>query len=367
MFRGLIAAAITALFAAWSFFAWLGLGLAQASSPLAADMPFNQATAAKRQLLTATSPLSKEERERLAMVALSRAPLSAQPLAYLALVAEQAGKEARTEFLIDAVKPLGWHDEAVQRILYNWAASGSDHAEALRHAEAMLRQNLAVQDLTGDFARKSADPQFRAALVAMLSKDGAWADRWTGMEAQKLDDASLTALVASPRFRRARSAQSLSTLAAGLVQQGRARIAWQLAHGNGGAGPIRLDWQPETSFPASDVFAWQIPSSYALAQDDAGRQQLRRQDAVPAEPLRLRLGLAPGRYRVTFPGADAAALNAWKAGLTCGPAAPPPTVPIGSGTELVVDAACQQQSFSVAAEAGAVSPLPAPIVQRIGE
>lgn len=367
MFRGLIAVAITALLGAWSFLAWFGLGLAQAGSPLAVELPFNQATAARRQLMSGSSPLTKEQRDELALVALRRAPLSAQPLAYLALLAEQAGKEGSTRFLIDAARLQGWHDEAVQRILYNWAASGNDNAQALLRAEAMLRQNLASEDLTRDFARKGTDPVFRAAMVAMVSKDGAWADSWAGFEAPKLDDASLGALVTSPQFRQARSAQSLSILAAELVRAGRARLAWKLAHGDPGSRPLRLDWQPAADFPASDVFGWQIPASYVLVQDDAAHQQVRRQDAAPAQPLRILLGLTPGRYKVSFPGAGAAAMAGWRGGLTCGSAAAAPATPAGTDMVFTVDAACQQQVLSIAADIGVSAPLPAPVVQRLGD
>lgn len=367
MVRSLAAIAITAVLGAWSFLAWSGLGMALAGSPLAVDLPFNQATTAQRQLLSAESPLTKAQRDDLALIALRRAPLSAQPLAYLALVAEQAGDEGKTQFLIDTVKPLGWHDEAVQRILYNWAASGNDHAAALRHAEALLRQDLAAEDLTADFARKTGDPRFRAALVAMLAKPGAWADRWAGLEAPRLDDATLGDLFASPQFRQARSAQSLTILAAKLVQAGRTRIAWRLAHGDSGARPMRLDWQPEADFPASDVFSWQVPASYLVVQGVGADQQIKRQDAAPSQPLRLRLGLAPGRYRISFPGAEPAAMTGWKAGFTCDAGAAAPSVPVGTAIELTVDQACQQQVLVIAADIGAGSALPAPLVQRLGD
>lgn len=366
MVRGLVAVAITALLGGWSFFAWLGLGLAQAGSPLAVDLPFNQATAAKRQLLSVSSALTKAQSDDLALIALRRAPLSAQPLAYMALLAEQAGNEARTQFFIEAAAQQGWHDEAVQRILYNWAASGNDHVAALRHAEAMLRQGLAAEDLTGDFARKSGDLRFRSALVAMLAKKGAWADRWAGMEAPRLDDATLADLFASPQFRKARSAQSLTVLAAELAQAGRTRIAWRLAHGEQGTQPLRLDWQPEADFPASDVFGWQIPASYALVQSDELHQQIKRQDSVPTEPVRLRLGLAPGRYAISFPSAAPAAVAAWRASFTCGTGGAPPLTPVGAAIELTVDEACQQQAIFIAADIGAGSVLPSPVLQRLG-
>lgn len=365
MVRSLAAVAITALLGVWSFLAWFGLGLAQAGSALAVDLPFNQATAAQRQLLSGSSPLTKAQRDDLALIALRRAPLSAQPLAYLALVAEQAGDEGRTQFLIDAARPLGWHDEAVQRILYNWAASGNDHAAALRHAEALLRQGLATEDLTTDFARRTGDLRFRAAVVSMLSKQGAWADRWAGLEGHRLDDESLGALFASPQFRQARSAQSLAILAARLVQAGRARVAWRLAHGDHGTGPIRLHWQPETDFPASDVFGWQVPASYALVLGAGAEQLIKRQDAVPSEPLRLRLGLAPGRYGISFPGADPVAATGWRAAFTCDASGAAAIASLDSAIELTVDQACQQQVLVIAADTGAVSALPAPVVQRL--
>lgn len=366
MVRGFVAVAITALLGVWSFLAWFGVGLAQAGSPLAADLPFNQATTGQKQLLSGKSPLTKVQRDALALVALRRAPLSAQPLAYMALVAEQSGNEPKTQFLIQAAAQQGWHDEAVQRILYNWAASGNDHADALRHAEAMLRQGLAVEDLTKDFAVKSGDPRFRPALVAMLAKNGAWADRWAGLEALRLDDATLGALFSSLQFRQARSSQALTILAAQLVQTGRTRIGWQLAHGEQGTRPLRLDWQPETDFPASDVFGWQVPTSYALVQSDGPHQQIKRQDAAPSEPLRLRLGLAPGRYAISFPGADPAAITAWRASFTCGTSGAAPVAPAGAAVELTVDEACEQQVLTVAADIAASSPLPAPVLQRLG-
>lgn len=367
MVRSLIAAAITVLLAGWSFLAWSGLGMAMAGSPLAAAMPFNQATAAQRQLLSASSPLTMEQRSELAMAALRRAPLSAQPLAFMALLAEQAGNEARTQLLIEAASQQGWHDEAVQRILYNWAASGNDHATSLRHAEAMLRQGLAAEDLTADFARKASDPRFRPELVAVLSKKGAWADRWAELEAAKLDDGTLAALFASPQFRTERSAQSLTVLASRLVNAGRTRLAWRLAHGEKGAQLLRLDWQPETDFPARDVFAWQVPGGYTIVLDGGSHQQIKRQDATSPDPLRLRLGLAPGRYRVSFPGADAAALASWKAEFACEAAGAAPVLTAGSVIELTVDQACQQQTLAVAADIGAASPLPSPVLQRLEE
>ncbi|MCW1401071.1 hypothetical protein OKA06_01535 [Novosphingobium sp. MW5] len=365
MVRSLIAAAVTGFLGVWSFLAWSGLGMAQAGSPFAAEMPFNQATAAQRQLLSGTFMLTTEQRTELAQVALRRAPLSAQPLAFMALLAEQAGNEPKTQSLIEAAAQQGWHDEAVQRILYNWAASGNDHVTALRHAEAMLRQGLAAEDLTADFARKAGDPGFRSALVAMLSKKGAWADRWAGLEAPRLDNSTLAALFASPQFRKERSDQSLTILASELVDTGRARLAWRLAHGGDSSRPLRLDWQPETDFPARDVFAWQVPTGYTVVLDEGAQQQIKRQDASSPEPVRLRLGLEPGRYRIAFIGADPAAKASWRAGFACDQARAAPVQPVASVIELTVDQSCQQQSLLIAADTGAGSPLPPPVLQRL--
>ncbi len=366
MVRSLAAIAITALLGGWSFLAWFGLGMAQAGSPLAVRLPFNQATTAQRQLLSDASILTKAQRDNLAVLAIRRAPLSAQPLAYLALVAEQQGEEARTQFLIESARPLGWHDEAVQRILYNWAASGNDQADALRRAEALLRQGLAFEDLTADFARKSGDARFRAALVSMLSKQGAWADRWAGLEGPRLDDVTLTELSGSQQFRQTRSRESLTILAAQLVQTGRTRIAWRLAHGPQAAGPLRLDWQPEADFPASAVFSWQVPASYAVV-DTAGGQQIKRQDAARAEPARLRMGLAPGRYRVSFPGMEPDAATGWKASFTCTSRDATAPLPVDTFIDLAVAESCEQQGLFIVSDPGTPSALPAPVLQRLGD
>ncbi|WP_310534815.1 hypothetical protein [Novosphingobium sp.] len=340
--------------------------MAQAGPPLAVKLPFNQATMAQRQLLTGDSKLTKAQRDDLAVLAIRRAPLSAQPLAYLALVAEQQGKEARTQFLLEAARPLGWHDGAVQRILYDRAASDNNQTDALRRAEALLRQGLAFEDLTADFARKSGDARFRAALVAMLSKQGAWADRWAGLEGPHLDDVTLTELSASPQFRQVRSRESLTIFAAQLAQTGRTRIAWRLAHGPQAGGPLRLDWQPEADFPASAVFSWQLPASYPVV-DTAGGQQIKRQDAAPAEPARLRMGLAPGRYRISFPDIKAGAATGWRVGFTCSTRDAPALIPVNSSVDLAIAQSCEQQVLFIVSDPGTPSALPAPVLQRLGD
>lgn len=367
MVRSLAAVAIAALLGGWSFLAWFSLGMAQANSPLAARMPFNQASTAQRQLLIGNPELTKAQRGELALLALRRAPLSAQPLAYLALLAEEAGDERKTEHLIDAAKGLGWHDEAVQRILYNWAASESDHAATLRHAEAMLRQGLAEEDLTSDFARKSADANFRAAMVAMLSGKGMWANRWAALEAPRLDNRSLGDLFASEPFRRNRSAESLTILASQLVQSGRTRLAWQLAHARRANGPIYLDWAPETDFPASAVFSWQLPGSHTIAEAGEGKPQLKRQDAVPGDPAHLRLGLAPGRYRITFAQGSQTGFPGWNTGFSCGAERPRGFSPVVGPVDITVDPACDQQTLFVISDVGTASMLPPPLVQRLGD
>lgn len=366
MFRALAAVAITALLSGWSFLAWFSLGMAQAGSPLAASLPFNQATTAQRQLLSGDPALTKAQRDELALLALRRAPLSPQPLTYLALVAEQSGEERKTEHLIEAVKALGWHDEAVQRILYNWAASGNDHPAALRHAEALLRQGLAAEDLTSDFVRKSGDARFRAAMVVMLSPKGMWADRWAALQGPRLDDLSLSELFASPGFRQGRSSEALTILAAQLVQTGRTRVAWQLAHGQQGAAPLRLDWIPEIDFPASAVFSWQIPASYAIVDAGDASARLKRQEAAPGEPARLRLGLAAGRYRIAFPAGDQTAHPGWNAGFSCDARNPGSPSPIASAIDISVDQACGQQMLFVTADVGTATMLPSPVLQRLG-
>jgi hypothetical protein len=366
MVRNLAAVAIAAVLSGWSFLAWFSLGMAQANSPLAASMPFNQASTAQRQLLIGNLELTKAQREQLALVAVRRAPLSAQPLAYLALVAEEAGDERKTERLIESAKGLGWHDEAVQRILYNWAASGSDHAATLRHAEAMLRQGLAEEDLTSDFVRKSGDANFRAAMVAMLSQKGMWANRWAALEAPRLDNRSLGDLFASQQFRRNRSSESLTILASQLVHSGRTRLAWQLAHGPQASGPIHLDWLPETDFPASAVFSWQLPGSHTVAEAGEGKLQLKRQDAVPGDPARLRLGLAPGRYRITFAQGGQTGFPGWKAGFACGTDRPGSLSPVVAAIDISVDPACEQQTLFVNSDVGTASMLPPPILHRLG-
>lgn len=367
MVRGLGAIAIAALTAVWSFLAWFGVGLGQAASPLAVQLPFNEATAARRQLLSVISPLSRARRDELATIALRRAPLSPQPLTYLALVAERAGDEAKAQRLLDLVKSQGWHDEAVQRILYNWDVSGGDHAIALQHAEALLRQGLAADDLTADFASRSADTRFRSDLVSVLEKQGGWADRWTSLNAPGLDDGTLAALFASSRFRAARSAESLAAVASHLVQTGRARLAWRLAHGQTGLQPIRLDWLAEADFPASVVFAWQVPPTYAVQQEEGSRQVLRRQNSVGGGAVQLRFGLEPGRYRLAFPGIDPATASAWRAAIACNANPAPGVAPVGPQLDFAVDQACQLQVLSILADRGATSALPAPLLQRLGD
>lgn len=367
MVRNLAAVAIAVLLSGWSFLAWFSLGMAQANSPLAVSMPFNQASTAQRQLLIGNPELTKAQRDELALLAVRRAPLSAQPLAYLALIAEEAGDVRKTEHLIESAKGLGWHDDAVQRILYNWAASGNDHAASLHHAEAMLRQGLAAEDLTADFARKSGDARFRAAMVSMLSKPGMWANRWAALDAPRLDGRSLGELFASEQFRRNRSSESLTILASQLVQSGRTRLAWQLAHGPQGSSPLLLDWVPETDFPASTVFSWQIPGSHTVVEAGNGSLQLKRQDAVPGEPARLRMGLAPGRYRITIAEGGQSGFPGWNAGFACGTLSPATRTPVGAAIDISVDQTCEQQTLFVFSDVGTASMLPPPALQRLGD
>lgn len=296
--------------------------------------------------------------------ALRNSPVAGEALTTLALHARAQGKQAAAARLLDLSGRMGWHDETGRRQLFNLAVSRGDADNALYHADALLRQGRAREELFASLNAAMGDPRLRRAIAPYVIRAEGWPQDWLALHGAKLPDAALTDLLST----RARALKGLDRATAapilvGLVGAGRLAMAasvWQLVTDGGGRSAGPLAWSSVDDRQLTP-FDWTLPGGLAI--NDAGALIAPENgESVVAKRL---LALPPGRYRLSFTGTPPAG---WRWSFGCGAGGGVPVEPLRASVVVSVAQGCpvQHLSFSPSTlNAAGVSPLGAPTLERL--
>lgn len=349
--RALIGLALGLLLAGLAGWTAMSDQLAKSRIAAAADFPLNRAVAAKRFLDGGINPLDQAASVQLARDAISAAPMTSEASAWLALNAEDT---AQPDLLAKSAR-LGWHGELAQTSAYRAAIDRRDYAQAMIHAEALLRRGRAREALAEDFERLGADPAFRAALTDALAEDADWSNGFLGSEAgQALPDQVLLGVFEARReaghpVRRSFAAPLISRLS----DQQRHQLAVRLSGLMRGGEPGKLlaGWPDADAEAQVTPYDWRLFNGHSsIPSDDGESFELGRNNVPGARPAQIQMALRPGRYRLTVPGRPAGELRGWKWGLSCNGSTARPTRTFGEDTTFVVGAGCPLQMLSVAGD-----------------
>lgn len=365
--RARLALAAAAGMAALAAIGCLSVGdvlVAYGQPEAALNLPGNSALAAERILPGFTETPSTPERLALARAALANSPVATAALTYLAADARRAGRKDRADRLLSLAAATGWHDETSQRQLYNAAISSGDAARALVHADALLRQGLARQELFAQFDRGMEIPSFRKAMLKVLATSPDWPRDYLAEHGARLSDAALEAALAARATRPGGVERAIvAPIAAALINAGRpaaAAIAWRRAGGADGLGAGTLAWSSEAALETPGPFDWQLATGYRAEPGAEGA--LLAEGSQPGETARRLLALPPGQWRIAAATGDAAG---WRWAVACGEEAPYPARDLATDNRFEVPAGCPVQWLVLAADpaAGQAPPL-APLVIR---
>lgn len=309
---------------------------------LASRLPGNAPLLARAQLPLLGDRAPTPESRAVALAALETAPLSSAGLTHLALDARYTGDAASAQRLLALAAATGWHDEFAQRELYNAAIRRNDAVAAVRHAEALLRQGKARDELFATFDRGVLIPSFRKALGSAMAGPTIWPIDYLVSRGARLPDDVLIDLAAA-RSGKARLERSIAgPLVVGLTQAGRLDAAaqlWGMAGGLSGAGP--LDWEaPNGAEPGSQPFAWAVGEGYRIDFTD---DRLSAENPAPGARTSRIMALPPGPWRLV-PGGET---EGWRWSFGCITSAADPMRPLAAGADIAVAADCPLQRLSL--------------------
>ena len=292
--------------------------------------------------------------------AVARASLHVTPLVpgALRILADErltVGDTPRATALLTAAAGLGWRDAVTQRRLYRVALAQRRHADALDHADALLRLNARREPLFADLAAHMGDPTFRRALARRSAASVSWGDQFLHTGWRRLQPEVLQAYVADRTATgRPVARAELAPVLGAMARAGRLPEAQQLWDQRFGApitrGARRLRWPDQAALDHPTPFDWTIPLGYAVLPASNGAPMLSFTDTGSDEgwPMRTMV-LAPGRYELLAPrDADVAA---WRWSMACDTDAPRPARPL-TDTDLDVPHGCAFVRLAVAARSG---------------
>lgn len=263
-----------------------------------------------------------------AMGALGSTPLSARALAYLA-----TNSDARLRAIAGKV---GWRDEWTQRRLYNASLAAGDADAALRHADALLRQQFAREELYAQFLRGVHVPGFRAALVTTVANSPHWPREFLVQHGSDLADAALLELVAArTKAKGGLDRQLAAPLLTRLVSLGRLESAtaiWKLVPGHADSAVNILAWPDELAAITPTPFDWNLPTGYSVARSNGAR--LVAGSVLSGKFVRKLMALPPGDYRLV------AAADGWLWGAGCADAAVVPSRRLTADSSFTVARDC---------------------------
>lgn len=311
-------------------------------------LPLNRTMPAWRILAADRGKPETAAMRALAERSLAASPVAAVPLTWLALAEQARGNRDRSRRLLALSATTGWQDQVAQRQLYNLAVSRGDFASAMRHADALLRQGHAHEELFDRFDIGLARLAFRRAMADIVMTSPAWPRDYLAGHGARIDDEGLAALL-DARVRRdgALRRDIAVPLIVGLLAAGRdgaAAEAWRRVRGADGLAGGPLAWRDGATVSPAGAFDWQLPDGFRIEGGDDG-VLLAGFDA-PATPVRRMLALAPGRWRVVPARLDAVAGD-WQWSLSCRGAAEGPWLSFSGGAAAMVAPACPVQVLSL--------------------
>jgi tetratricopeptide (TPR) repeat protein len=153
------------------------LSLAESNPEIALGFIADQHVAlnqlAERELVEPNGDL--DSAREWAQRALRANPLNARALALLGLIAERRGDQKNAEALMRIAAARTWRDETTEEWLLNREAQRGDYADALLHADAMLRLGSEFEaGLFPVLASFTVDPRAFEALTAFLATSPPW-------------------------------------------------------------------------------------------------------------------------------------------------------------------------------------------------
>lgn len=311
---------------------------------LASRLPGNAPLLARAQLPMLGDRAPTPETRAIALAALETAPLSSAGLSHLALHARYANDAASAQRLLAITAATGWHDEFAQRELFNAAIRRNDAAGAVRHAEALLRQGKARDELFASFDRGVLIRPFRKALGAAMAGPTVWPIDYLTSRGSRLPDEVLLDLAAARAGRAPLERSIAGPLVVDLIHAGRLATAarlWRMAGGVAAAGPLGWDVAGSDE-PGSQPFAWSVGEGYRIDFTD---DRLAAENPAPAEGASRIVALPPGRWRLV-PGGET---EGWRWSFGCVTSAADPFRPLASGAEFEVGADCPIQRISLSA------------------
>lgn len=309
---------------------------AYARASQAARLPGNRTLPGEELLVRLDESGNARQARAVALETLRASPLSPRALAWLAAEETRQGNTARGAALRSVAGRTGWHDEWTQRRLYNTALHAGDAASAMHHAEALLRQTYARDELYTQFVRGTGVPEFRAGLVTAIARSPHWPRDFLVQRAGSLDDAALLELAtARANANGGLDRQFASPLLARLVSLGRwetAHAIWRLVPGNADQDSRRLEWPDELAWETPTPFDWNLPARLRIERDNGAR--LVAESVMPGEAARRLVVLPAGDYRL----GPAAEGWLWSAG--CAGDAVVPNRPLDADARFTVAPDC---------------------------
>lgn len=316
---------------------------------LAASLPGNTALAAGELLPPQATRPTRGDLLDLARRALHNAPLSAPALSYLAAAASREGDTGRARDLLKVAAGSGWRDETTQRRAYNQALEDDDSDRAMMHADALLRQGLARDELYPQFDRGSRIPAFRQALVKVVGGPARWPRDYLASRGALLDDGPLAEMLAARAKRTGSIERAIAAPVIGvLLRQGRDAMAarvWRGVAYADGLAPGTLAWRDGALIDHRLAFDWRMPEGYRADADGDG--SLSAAPDASAEPAMRQLALPAGRYRIAAadPGSTA---GIWLWSVSCGARPSGDLAPLTRGSAFTVPAGCPVQTLGFA-------------------
>jgi tetratricopeptide (TPR) repeat protein len=269
---------------------------------------------AQRELLNAQGNI--ENAQAWAQQALRADPLDDTALFYLGFIAERKGDMKTADALARLAGERGWRNLSTQLWLFQRAARRHDFAEALHHADAVMRFTLAgeVRDLLmQNLALFTSDPQALKVLVDELATKPPWRGQFLGDVSQKLVNRSrlddlykMLGQTKSPPTR-----GELISYIVRLVKDGQfaqAQDVWHSTLPAAQQSATNLLYNSDFAAPADTMpFNWQLTGQSGadlqiVPTDGAAKRALHIEFSgarIGDIGVRHLTALAPGRYRLS--------------------------------------------------------------------
>ncbi len=244
--------------------------------------------------------------EDLARQALTRDPTLAAAWRTLGLAASAQQRPGEARDILRTAEQVSRRDLGIQLWLIEDAVQRQDVVRALHHYDSALRISLSSREMLFPILGGAlAQPQMRAPLAAILSRDPPWAEAfyYSLAETPPASGALLDLLRQVDRPQLLRSSAPLRIMVANLAgrsDNGAAERVYRMLNPGADAGALLRNggFERENAVPPLD---WQIEQagSLAIAQEN-GRLLVDGSSGAGGVIARQALALPGGTYRVSF-------------------------------------------------------------------